>query len=377
MGPVQVLVVGFDRPTFSGEVLAELTRLREAGIVRLVDLLLLSRAEDGTFETLATPDGANADLGGLAAAVLGWPEGEANAESVLDAGSDDLTAWSLADAVPPGSAVAVALIEHIWATPLTEAIQRAGGNPLEETWLAPGDLEVLEALIVQRGSSRAWRSCGGGEGESPGIASLHRVRCPRAASSSVATASKSWGSVSAAPDPTSSCMRARDARTASRRVRARVRPASSGAEASSAVSRSSTAETRLDPTAQPPATCSADPGCRSSGMSTRANQATSSSAAARSAIHARRRRARTRSGTATATASATAARSHHNHEGAPVVAEDGPLPTTRSSATVTGSGSESATARSDGRSATPSPSDSAGRSPSGSGSGFPDVSVTG
>ena len=151
MGPVQVLVVGFERPTFSGEVLAELTRLREAGIVRLVDLLLLSRAEDGTFETLATPDGTNADIGGLAAAVLGWPEGEADAESVLDAGSDDLTAWSLADAVPPGSAVAVALIEHLWATPLTEAIQRAGGNPLEETWLAPGDLEVLEALIVQRG----------------------------------------------------------------------------------------------------------------------------------------------------------------------------------------------------------------------------------
>jgi hypothetical protein len=148
---VQVLVVGFDRPTFSGEVLAELTRLREAGIVRLVDLLLLSRAEDGTFETLAMPDGANADLGRLAAAVLGWPEGEANAESVPYASSDDLTAWSLADAVPPGSAVAVALIEHLWATPLTEAIQRAGGKPLEETWLAPGDLEVLEALIVQRG----------------------------------------------------------------------------------------------------------------------------------------------------------------------------------------------------------------------------------
>jgi hypothetical protein len=83
MGPVQVLVVGFDRPTFSGEVLAELTRLREAGIVRLVDLLLLSRAEDGTFETLAPPDGVNADIGDLAAAVLGWPEGEANADSVV------------------------------------------------------------------------------------------------------------------------------------------------------------------------------------------------------------------------------------------------------------------------------------------------------
>ena len=43
IGPVQVLVVGFDRPTFSGEALAELTRLEDAGIVRLVDLLLVSR----------------------------------------------------------------------------------------------------------------------------------------------------------------------------------------------------------------------------------------------------------------------------------------------------------------------------------------------
>ena len=150
MGPVQVLVVGFERPTFSGEVLAELTRLREAGIVRLVDLLLVARANDGTFETLAPPDGAK-DLGGLAAAVLGWPEGESNAEPAGDADSDDdVPAWSLADVVPPGSAGAVALIEHIWAGPLAEAIRRGGGNPLEETWLAPGDLEVLEALILQR-----------------------------------------------------------------------------------------------------------------------------------------------------------------------------------------------------------------------------------
>ncbi|MGH8824731.1 MAG: DUF6325 family protein, partial [Jiangellaceae bacterium] len=67
MGPVQVLVVGFDRPTFSGEVLAELTRLREAGIVRLIDILLVARAENGTIETVAPPDGMPTDLGGLAA----------------------------------------------------------------------------------------------------------------------------------------------------------------------------------------------------------------------------------------------------------------------------------------------------------------------
>ena len=67
IGPVQVLVVGFDRPTFSGDVLAELARLREAGIVRLVDLLLVSRSHDGTLQTLPTSAEGQADLGGLAA----------------------------------------------------------------------------------------------------------------------------------------------------------------------------------------------------------------------------------------------------------------------------------------------------------------------
>ena len=54
-GPVQVLVVGFDEPNFSGQVLAELTRLREAGVVRLIDVLLVSRGAEGTFETCPLP----------------------------------------------------------------------------------------------------------------------------------------------------------------------------------------------------------------------------------------------------------------------------------------------------------------------------------
>ncbi len=151
MGPVQVLVVGFGRPTLSGEILAEFTRLREAGIVRLVDLLLVSRAEDGAFETMAAPSAAGAELGWLAAALLGNADSKVGGESAAtDAGSADATAWSLADAVPPGSLAAVALIEHTWAVPLKAAIQRAGGVPLEETWLAPSDLDVLEALIADR-----------------------------------------------------------------------------------------------------------------------------------------------------------------------------------------------------------------------------------
>ena len=51
-GPVQVLVVGFEVAAMSGEILAELTRLGEAGVVRLLDVLLVSRTEDGGLETL-------------------------------------------------------------------------------------------------------------------------------------------------------------------------------------------------------------------------------------------------------------------------------------------------------------------------------------
>jgi hypothetical protein len=148
MGPVQVLVVGFEQPAFSGEVLAEFTRLREAGIVRLVDLLLVSRGPDGTLDTLTAPPEFGPELGALAAALLGRPaeDGAGGADQPDEAGG-----WSLADAVPAGSAAAVALIEHIWAGPLTAAVRRAGGSPLEETWLAPADVAELESLIAARG----------------------------------------------------------------------------------------------------------------------------------------------------------------------------------------------------------------------------------
>ena len=149
IGPVQVLVVGFDQPTFSGEVLAEFARLREAGLVRLIDVLLVSRSEDGMLETLEAPEAAAADLGGLAVEVLGQPENASQAET---SEIDTDAMWSLADAIPVGGTAAVALIEHVWAAPLSAATQRAGGSLLEETWLAREDRELLETLTAQRQS---------------------------------------------------------------------------------------------------------------------------------------------------------------------------------------------------------------------------------
>jgi hypothetical protein len=148
-GPVQVLVVGLDNASFTGEVLTEFRRLRDAGIVRLVGLLVVSRTEGDTFETLDPPEGIEADLGDLAAGVLGLAPDAADASADVAEVEAEST-WSLADAIPVGGTAAVALIEHTWADPLSAAIQRAGGTLLDETWLAREDRELLEFLIAER-----------------------------------------------------------------------------------------------------------------------------------------------------------------------------------------------------------------------------------
>ena len=147
MGPVQVLVVGFDRPNFSGEVLAEFARLRQAGIVRLLDLVVLQRTDDGELQTLAAPE-LDEKSGELATAVLGRDPRTADTASA-DAAAEGADLWSLADVVPPGAIAAVALIEHSWASPLVQAVRRAGGSPLHESWLAPDDVAVLDRLMSE------------------------------------------------------------------------------------------------------------------------------------------------------------------------------------------------------------------------------------
>jgi hypothetical protein len=81
--------------------------------------------------------------------VLSQPEDA----SPVQTDADDLDAaamWSLADAIPVGGTAAVALIEHLWADPLSAAIGRAGGTLLEETWLARPEVELLDTLIARQ-----------------------------------------------------------------------------------------------------------------------------------------------------------------------------------------------------------------------------------
>jgi uncharacterized membrane protein len=151
-GPVQLLVLAFDRTQFNGEVMPELQRLKEQGTARLIDLIFV-RKENGQVETMQASDLSTdeaEEFGALVGALIGAGMGDeetvvAGLEMGAEAGADghvidENEVWYLADAVPEGMSAAVVLLEHLWAIPLRDAIVDAGGIALADEWIHPKDL---------------------------------------------------------------------------------------------------------------------------------------------------------------------------------------------------------------------------------------------
>jgi len=162
IGPVQMLVVGFEGPEFKGEILEELTRLKDEDIIRLIDLVVVKKDDEGNVETLHSSDlsGNEAlEFGAVAGALIGLgAAGEEGAEVGALAGAeamedgqafDDDQVWYAADAIPNGTAAGIALIEHRWAIPLRDAIVRAGGIPLIDEWIHATDLIAAGAKLEE------------------------------------------------------------------------------------------------------------------------------------------------------------------------------------------------------------------------------------
>ena len=142
IGPVQLLVLGFDRDDFASRILPELRRLRDIGHVRLLDLLVVRKDERGEIEPQAIrdlEDGEAREFGALVTALVGLgPDGEEQSDELP--GLDDESVWYLTDAIPPGRCAAILLIEHRWAIPLRDGIVAAGGFALADEWIHPADL---------------------------------------------------------------------------------------------------------------------------------------------------------------------------------------------------------------------------------------------
>jgi uncharacterized membrane protein len=154
IGPVQLIVLGFNHPNFHGEVIEELERLRDSDTVRVIDALAVHKDADGEIEVAhlsnLTLDEA-VELGSKVGALIGLGiEGEEGLEAGAEAGAEaaadgvevfsDEEAWDVLEDIPNDSAAALLLIEHHWAVPLRDAIARAGGFRLSDGFISPLDL---------------------------------------------------------------------------------------------------------------------------------------------------------------------------------------------------------------------------------------------
>ena len=156
IGPVQMLVLGFSEPNFTGKIAAEFERLRGLDFIKIVDALVVNKDDDGEITAVQvsdlTPDEAT-EMGVIAGALIGFGYGDddAVAEGALAGAAamedghliPDEQVWYVADTIPNGSAAAVILIEHLWAIPLRDAIVAAGGIALADEWIHATDLVAI------------------------------------------------------------------------------------------------------------------------------------------------------------------------------------------------------------------------------------------
>jgi len=153
MGPIQMTSLAFPGNRFKGEILPELEKLKKAGIVRIVDLLLVRKdSVGGVMVTTASDlDWEEAvSFGSYVGALAGYAAaGPAGIEQGAMAGAAELADGHLFDednvfrvtqALPNDMSAVLVLIEHLWAKPMLDAVDRAGGIELSNDWIRPEEV---------------------------------------------------------------------------------------------------------------------------------------------------------------------------------------------------------------------------------------------
>ena len=143
--------------------MAEFDWLRDNDVVRVVDGLVVRKDAMGEVTTIKRSDlsgkdaeefgtvvGALVGLGvaGLEGAEAGAEVGAAVTEDGVDIFDED-EVWDVIDEIPNDSAAALILLEHRWAIGLRDAIRKAGGFHVADTWIHPEDLVAVGLLAAE------------------------------------------------------------------------------------------------------------------------------------------------------------------------------------------------------------------------------------
>jgi uncharacterized membrane protein len=162
IGPVQLIVLGFQHPDFHGEIIHELERLRDTGTVRVIDALALHKDAHGEIGVVHLSNLSKDDaieLGSVVGTLIGLGiEGEEETLAGAESGSEENVgggsateregAWDVLAEIPNDSAAALILLEHHWAVPLRNAVARMGGFRIGDGFISP--LDLIDIGLVSR-----------------------------------------------------------------------------------------------------------------------------------------------------------------------------------------------------------------------------------
>jgi hypothetical protein len=132
IGPVEYLILGFPGNNFTGQIVPELAKLIDSGLVRIIDLTFISKDADGAVqvveydavEELAAFAGLDAEVGGLL--------------------TDEDVAYA-AQSLEPNSSAALLVWEDTWAAPFAAAVRNANGVILEGARIPR---EIIEGAMI-------------------------------------------------------------------------------------------------------------------------------------------------------------------------------------------------------------------------------------
>lgn len=135
IGPIDFLLLEFPQASLTGEASQALADLVESGIIRLYDLMVLSKDEDGSVQAieLANPESGAGGFSYFAGASSGL------------LGNDDMQ--QAADAMSPGTVAALIIYENRWAAPFVAAARNSGGEVIASARIPAVDImDALESL---------------------------------------------------------------------------------------------------------------------------------------------------------------------------------------------------------------------------------------
>ncbi|MFN3590886.1 MAG: DUF6325 family protein [Thermaurantiacus sp.] len=138
IGPVEFLILEFEGNNFSGEILPELGRLMESGMVRVIDMAVISKTGDGDVAILEVGE-LSEEVAEAIIALTGEMSGLLSEADLLD----------LAESQPANSTTATLLVEHLWAKDFAGAVRRAGGELVHSERLHPALVAEARRTLIE------------------------------------------------------------------------------------------------------------------------------------------------------------------------------------------------------------------------------------